>query len=846
MKWGRKTKIGVLVIGTILLMLIIVGIVLFGKLRAEPEVEVSVPKTQNVNREPQEEQVEAETTSEWLYFKKSYEGQLTRWHLEDGTEQVVSEQGVENWVVGGDKILYGTKEDWAQMTESEQPEVCVINELYMADLDGSNPVKLMGAESELGISPDKKVCVTYSPVQINKEAIYFIVSVGVPETDYIMCDLYMIDPKGENLRRLSQESFTSMSGFYITDKYFYYSESYWDEEGKMHQINLETGEQVIIGEQNTLLGVFDNAIYFTQSTWGNPERTCSLYKISLEGAEKVKVCELPKEVYSYQVKLIQDTVYYTYTQEASGEYMTYHKKYDLKTGETAVVLPQELGSVVVSDEKYIIGSNAHAIYYMQYDESGSGTNELYCLDERTQESKKLKAGIWVGAQVVSVESRASGKEKVVLSKWPKMKKTPQISQEKRGEEWVYYSQGDGLYRMDTDGQEVKKLFDLEKGSAWDYIEGALYFSYQGGLYRGDLHGQEMTCIVSDGVANWQTIEDKQTGEPWLRVTNQSGYTTLSSLDGKRNLTLSQPHIGQVILSKGVVIYDLARDYMNEDAGVVEETLIYQSDLKGSTKTLIDYRQYYQEQIASLEEAWGPIYSELVDCDNEFVYFTINDYNDYAAKLYRWNRQTEQCELVYVAETGLEPNMYVQIEEDTIQLSYSEMRHSSTHKQLDKKTYQIQDTGAVIGEKEGKIYKLKHDGIYTFDRKTKATQKLTEVFPMYWYDDYKYNFAEIVGDYIYFNDYERYPTDEDDRTNMVDTVYRLNMKTLEREKVVNQDIKQLSFYSEGENRMDENGYGYFEKGGGDVPTQIVKLKEEMTVVFTGGNDYIDHIEIIRVR
>lgn len=423
------------------------------------------------------------------------------------------------------------------------------------------------------------------------------------------------------------------------------------------------------------------------------------------------------------------------------------------------------------------------------------------------------------------------------------------SQEKLHErKGLLYKAEGALYWMDINKQQKVKLYDIDIVSDYHYDERekAIYFSHNSKLYKGDLEGTS-TTLITEGVESWEYIEDEGTGEGWFLCENSNKGQKLVSTEGELGPKLPNKRIGNLFINERIFIftYDLG---MKSYYGKIneEEALIYQLDTKGNISVLIDFHDYYKSIRGRFDaDAEAGRMSSIVAFMDGQLYFTVSDYRCYIGELFVYDFNTGQVLSIYKIESGFDPSLYVEVEEEYIYTMYTEVRHSYVYKQLDRKTFEEVDYGKKVGEDEKAIYTLKHDGIYSLDKKTRKSNRITEVYLMFWYEDYKSNWAYQVGDVIYFNDYSTYPSEEqyNQRKEMKDTIYKINLTTQKREEAPD-ELRYIISYGFQENKVvDAEGYMYFIANENEQCT-ILRYKDQVEEVAKVEGTYVSSLMVIK--
>lgn len=833
----------------------LVGVFLLGSLVGCQKKE-TMQQVDGISIKESEKTKDTETKEEviggedWLYFREDYEGPLMRMQLSTQKEEQVAE-GVSQWLTAENQLLYSTNEDWDSLYTSSK-SIVVINELNIASLDGSKVVKLVGKENEFDFKTEfdeNQYYLRYNPLGIADDWVYFNVILGIPETDASQNTIYKIRPNGKEMEVVYETGYEYVYDFYVVDNTIYYSSSYMgDNYMIINQVDLETKQVNCLTNQGLLLGTYEDALYYAEIVTKGDTRSCKVNKVvSGKRGQSIKE-EVTFENEGDQILLqLQDHKIYI-GRELFDEYgsVSYSTAYDLTTKEVTPSLPYEQSYYGGSASRQVLSTSNNQIYYLDYQDQWHWMNELKMLDVATKTTTTLKMNM-IESQLLHLYPKTN-KQMTLKTNVTTAEANRNLQTQLHEEIGIFYSTETGLYRIDEEGKKATKLYDLDSTSTWRAVEingeKVLCFNAANNLYKGNLQGTSLEILAENIAETWRYFQDDQTGEGWFLCEDGNQNVQVVSLDGKVNFPLPHRNIGNIEAYKGKIIYSLQTYPYDEADGSQIEPVIYSCDLKGEVKEFIDFNEFY----TATEEIWdesGKVYSGLEAITDNQLYFTVTDWSRYVVELFEYDLMTNEVKSVYKVQPGLEPYLEVDIDDKFIYLSYAEMRHSYVNLQLDRKDFTEVDEGYKIGEDASYIYKLKYDGIYSLDKRTKQSGLLTQVFPMYWYDDYKNNSARQLGDWIYFNDYAVYPTDSEysKRAEMPDAMFRINVKTKQRQQMED-DLRYINYYVSDTSEMDDEGYFYLAYTK-EENNQIIKLKDSLEVIKAiETSSYIKKLEYLK--
>lgn len=837
----------------------LVGLLLFGSLvgcqKKETMQQVagtSVKESEKTkDTEIKEEVIRGE---DWLYFREDYEGPLMRMQLSTQKEEQVV-KGISQWLAAENQLLYSTNEDWDSLYTSSK-SIVVINELSIASLDGSKVLKLVGKENEFDFKTEfdaNQYYLRYNPLGIADDWVYFNVILGIPETDASQNTIYRIRPNGKELEAVCEAGHAYVYDFYVVDDAIYYASSYMGDYymgnnySMINQVDLETKQANCLTNEGFLLGAYEDALYYAEIVTKGAERSCKVNKVvSGKRGQSIKE-EVAFENEGDQI-LLQLQDHKIYIGKPFDEYgsVSYSKAYDLTTKEVTPSLPYEQSYYGGSASRQALSASNNQIYYLDYADQWHWTNELKVLDVATKTTTTLKMDL-IETQLLHLYPKTN-KQMKLKTNVATAEANLNLQAQLHEETGVFYSTETGLYRIDEEGKKSTKIYDLDSTSTWRAVEvngeKVLCFNVASNLYKGNLQGTSLEILAENTANTWRYFQDDQTGEGWFLCEDDNQNVQVVSLDGKVSFALPHKNIGNVEAYKGKIIYSLQTYPYGEADGNPVEPVIYSCDIKGEAKAFIDFNEFY----TATEEVWdelGKVYSSLEAIREDQLYFTVADWSRNVVELFEYDLKTDEVKSVYKVQPGLEPYLEVNIDDKFIYLSYAEVRHSYVNLQLDRKDFTEIDAGYKIGEDASYIYKLKYDGIYSLDKGTKKSHLLTQVFPMFWYDDYKEISARQLGDWIYFNDYAVYPTDSEynNRAEMPDVMFRVNVKTKQRQQMED-DLRYINYYVSDTREMDDEGYFYFAytKEGDN---QIIKLKDSLEVIkVIETSSYIKQLEYLK--
>lgn len=422
---------------------------------------------------------------------------------------------------------------------------------------------------------------------------------------------------------------------------------------------------------------------------------------------------------------------------------------------------------------------------------------------------------------------------------------------------LYYETASGIYYIDTNGLNKRCVISGDVGSGWAYIKEAkaIYFKYDNKLCKTNLSGTEVTQLTKGQIESWQSIKDEVTGQTWIFCKGENKVSSyIMSLDGKQKVSFKYPDISSVAIYNNQVFYTVQGNLcygetvqcINLDEKVSpaeQEGKIYCMDLNGASELVTDLKAIYKPiELFNIENS-TTIVTEIVAIKDQSIYISMEDHQTNTLTVYEYNLGTATIRKVYQTASGFEAYINVEVEDDYIYIDWIRARHDYAYVQLDRQDLRTVDYGRKIGEDANNIYKIQDNRIYAFNRSKQTTALLTNVFPMEWYADLKGNEGYVLGNWIYFNDYEVYPSKaNEERREIPDKMYRLNLQTKQRE-VAGRLIQDIEGYKGI--TQDASGNYYFIVNQNNIEG-IAKGNEKSQVLIGSTSESIDQLIYIESK
>lgn len=430
-------------------------------------------------------------------------------------------------------------------------------------------------------------------------------------------------------------------------------------------------------------------------------------------------------------------------------------------------------------------------------------------------------------------------------------------QEEVSESGLYYKTTSGIYYIDVNGLNKRCVISGDVGSDWAYIKEAkaIYFKYDNKLCKSNLSGTEVTQLTKGPIESWQSIKDEITGKTWIFCKGENKVSSyIMSLDGKQKIFFQYPDISSVAMYNNQIFYTAQGDLcygeviqcINMNGTVTpnqQECKIYCMDLNGTAQLVTDLKEIYNPiELYNLENSTA-IVTKIVAIKKQAIYISMEDHHTNTMTVYEYNLETATVRNVYQTTSGFEAYINVEVENDYIYIDWIRARHDYAYVQLDRQNLRIVDYGRKIGEDVDNIYKIQDNRIYAFNRHQQTTSLLTNVFPMEWYADLKGNEGYVLGNWIYFNDYEVYPSNADEeRREVPDKIYRINIQTKQRE-VAGRLIQDIEGYKGI--TQDDSGNYYFIINQNNIEG-IVKGSEKAQILIDTSSETIDQLIYIESK
>ncbi len=347
---------------------------------------------------PEEEEVKWE---DWLYFREDTKNTLVRMALGRQKEERVAEH-ISQWLLEEDQLLYTTKEDWESLDTSTEP-LTIINELLIANLDGSEAKLLAGKESTLDVATPyegRQSYLRYGPLGVVDHWVYFNVTIGLSGTDASQSTIFRMHSNGEDLEEVCKlKSNDTVYSFGVIGETVYFTSGYMQDnyDLTLYQVDLETKISQVLTERGVLLGKYEEALYYEATTGDNGFNSYQINKIvsgqSQNHIEKVTSIDHTSDTLYFNLQEHNIYIGRKIFNEGYGEFVKYNEVYDLKKKETRVSLPDEQGFPGGGASTKVISTKGTATYYLQYLNEWNWLSDLKVVDTSTNTETVLKKEI---------------------------------------------------------------------------------------------------------------------------------------------------------------------------------------------------------------------------------------------------------------------------------------------------------------------------------------------------------------------------------------------------------------------------------------------------------------------
>ena len=160
---------------------------------------------------------------------------------------------------------------------------------------------------------DEYIVVTYRPLFVRNNKIYFETGLGIPYTDVIISILCSINMDGTEFRNVQVLEHGVVHKIFFSDQGFYFIEQYEEESRNLYFINLDQGSYHLIQKDADLAGTYKEHLYYAAYVQHENGGTLKLYRIPVNSTEAEEIGTLAEGVdYIGGVNLTENKVYFSY------------------------------------------------------------------------------------------------------------------------------------------------------------------------------------------------------------------------------------------------------------------------------------------------------------------------------------------------------------------------------------------------------------------------------------------------------------------------------------------------------------------------------------------------------